>query len=668
MPVGPNRLYCYADLATAATEDPTGRDPGRFLALFADFGEPVPSILSGLGNFDSIHFFPIEAETTLGWSAPRTAPHHRVWRRQPCRAMLLAMASALLREEDRRLAADERTTLSVLRDALVRLDATPEGLDALSRSMQQLDELFLVVVVGEFNAGKSAFINALLGAQVLPEGVTPTTAQVNLIHYGDEPSLVERSPHLRRIAAPVAFLRDIHVVDTPGTNAVLREHEAITADFVPRSDLVLFVTSADRPFTESERQFLGMIREWGKKVVIVLNKIDLFETESQLQEVVAFIQNHARQVLGTTPEIFPVSARRALRAKLGEPSLWGESGFEALEHYVHQRLDERERLRLKLANPLGVGRALSDRYLEVISGRLDLLKEDLKLLDDVDRQMAVHRDDMHKQFALRMTETENVLLQLEQRGHAYFDEMLRLGRVFDLLNKARVREGFEQEVVADAPVKIERAVSALIDWMVGADLQQWQQVTLHLAQRRQQYRDRIVGDPEVAAFHVERARLIESVGREAQRLVDGFDREREAAALAEGARNAVAAAAAIGAGALGLGAIVTIAATTAAADVTGILLAGAMATLGLFVIPARRRKAKKELRSKVTTLRETLTGALREQFQKEMTRSQQRVGDAIAPYSRFVRAEQQSLTSMRDTLERSREALTALQARVTMMH
>ena len=57
MPVGPNRLYCYADLATAATEDPTGRDLGRFLALFADFGEPVPSILSGLGNFDSIHFF-----------------------------------------------------------------------------------------------------------------------------------------------------------------------------------------------------------------------------------------------------------------------------------------------------------------------------------------------------------------------------------------------------------------------------------------------------------------------------------------------------------------------------------------------------------------------------------------------------------------------------------
>ena len=581
--------------------------------------------------------------------------------------MLVAMPAALLRAGDRELAAAERATLAQLRDVLVRLAAAHESLDALGRSIQQLDELFLVVIVGEFNSGKSAFINALLGSRVLAEGVTPTTAQVNLLEYGAEPVRVERSPHLHTITTPVEFLRDIHVVDTPGTNAVIREHEAITADFLPRSDLVLFVTSADRPFTESERQFLATIREWGKKVVIVLNKIDLFESDTDLETVVAFIAQHARELLGAAPEIFPVSARQALRAKLGEPAVWGASRFEALEQYMHQRLDERERLRLKLGNPLGVGRALADRYLDVVRGRLDLLQEDVNLLDDVERQNAVYRDDMDRQFALRMAAIENILLQLEQRGHAYFDEMLRLGRVFDLLNKSRVQEGFQKEVVADAPVQVERAVSDLIDWMIGADLRRWQQVTLHLSQRRQQYRDRIVGDPEVAAFHAERARLIESVGREAQHLVDGFDRQREAAALAEGARSAVAAAAAIGAGALGLGAVVTLAATTAAADVTGILLAGAMATLGLFVIPARRRQAKAQLRSKVTTLRETLTKALRDQFQREVARSHDRLAEGIAPYSRFVRAEQQSLTGLRDTLVQLSEALAALQARVTAL-
>ena len=84
-----------------------------------------------------------------------------------------------------------------------------------------------------------------------------------------------------------------------------------------RSDLVLFITSADRPFTESERTFLERIREWGKKVVVVLNKIDLFQDESELSQVETFIAENSRTLVGITPEIFPVSARLAQRAQAG---------------------------------------------------------------------------------------------------------------------------------------------------------------------------------------------------------------------------------------------------------------------------------------------------------------------------------------------------------------
>jgi small GTP-binding protein len=578
------------------------------------------------------------------------------------------MVNALLRPEDQQLVSDERATLAALRDALVRLEATPDNLDALGRSIQQLDELFLVVIVGEFNAGKSAFINALVGQPVLEEGVTPTTAQVHLLQYGEAASRTERTPHLHVITAPAPVLREVAIVDTPGTNAVIREHEAITADFVPRSDLVLFVTSTDRPFTESERQFLSVIRDWGKKVVIVINKVDLLHSDDELRQVLAFVAEHATAVLGSAPDTFPVSARLAMHAKQGHPEAWAASRFGALERYIHERLDQRERLRLKLANPIGVGRALAGRYLEVTEGRLDLLQEDLKLLDDVEKQHAVYRDDMARQFELRMGEIDNILLQMEQRGHEYFDDMLRIGRVFDLLNTTRVQEGFVRSVVADAPVTIERKVSELIDWMVSTDLRQWQQVNGHLAERRRQYRDRLVGDPELATFHVERGRLLESVGREAQRVVDTFDRQREAAALAEGARNAVAASAAVGAGALGLGAIVTIAASTAAADITGILLAGVLATIGLFIVPARRRKAKEELRQKVQQLRETLSTALRSQFQAEVQRSTERLDEGIAPYSRFVRAERQALDAVRATLGEMDGRLRTLQARIDAIH
>ena len=87
-----------------------------------------------------------------------------------------------------------------------------------------------------------------------------------------------RPDGVEETTAPAEILRTVAIVDTPGTNAVLREHEALTRDFLPRADLVLFVTSADRPYTESERAFLEAIREWGKKVVLVLNKADLLET------------------------------------------------------------------------------------------------------------------------------------------------------------------------------------------------------------------------------------------------------------------------------------------------------------------------------------------------------------------------------------------------------
>jgi hypothetical protein len=300
----------------------------------------------------------------------------------------------------------------------------------------------------------------------------------------------------------------------------------------------------------------------------------------------------------------------------------------------------------------------------VIDTRLDLLRDDLRLLEDIDRQLAVYRTDMEKQFELRIARADNTLLEMEQRGHAFFDEMLRPGRMFDLLNKARVQEGFEREVVADTPSRLEREVSDLIDWLVDAEHDQWRAVTHHLRERQRQHKDRIIADPEAGASHVERGRLIDSVGREAQRVVDSYDRRREAAELAENARKAVATAAAAGAGAVGLGAVVTAVATTAAMDVTGLLMAGVLATIGLLVIPARRRKAKAELREKITRMRETLTVALRDQFSKELARGGERVAQAIAPYSRFVRAEHEALVESRESLLRLRDEMAALRVRV----
>ena len=258
---------------------------------------------------------------------------------------------------------DARSSLNDLRASLIQFGAAPEDHETLAQSIRQLDELFLLVVVGEFNSGKSAFINALLGQKLLKEGVTPTTTQINVLRFGDIQERRVESENLHTLTAPVELLAELNIVDTPGTNAIIRQHETITQQFVPRSDLVLFVTSADRPFTESERAFLEKIRDWGKKVLIVLNKIDLFQSREEMDQVVAFISENARALLGITPEIFPVSARLALRAKLGETNLWRVSNFEALEKYIQNTLDDKGRLKLKFMNPLGVGSHLVNKYM-----------------------------------------------------------------------------------------------------------------------------------------------------------------------------------------------------------------------------------------------------------------------------------------------------------------
>jgi hypothetical protein len=236
-----------------------------------------------------------------------------------------------------------------------------------------------------------------------------------------------------------------------------------------------------------------------------------------------------------------------------------------------------------------------------------------------------------------MSDIIKILLELEQRGEDFFTEYIRFGRILDLMKKEKIQNDYEELVVADLPTQIEQKVTAIIDWLVDANLRQWQAITNHISEGRQKHKGRMVGD--IGNFIYDRERLINSIQKEANRVVESYDKTREADQIARSSQNAVAATAAISAGAVGLGTLVTVLATTMATDVTGILLAGAMAALGLFIIPTRRRNAKKEMRVKVKAMRDQLTDSLSTHFNQEIERSLQEIKDTIAPYTRFIRSE-----------------------------
>ena len=564
---------------------------------------------------------------------------------------------ALLTGQQQELIEDELTLLNRLSDVLVRYPAAEDDQDAVRRAAEHLISLFMLVVVGEFNAGKSAFVNALVGAEVMPEGVTPTTSVINLLRFGTEPAVTMQGDGVIVREYPATFLDDITIVDTPGTNAIIREHEQLTQQFVPRSDLVLFVTSADRPFTESERGFMESIRDWGKKIVVVINKVDLLRDEAGVAEVTQFVSENIERLLGLSPEIFPVSSLLAQQAKaLGERNpeerarLWEASRFGALEEYVFATLDEEGRIRLKLLSPLGVGERITEKYIKISDERLAVLRDDLATIDNIDRQLIAYQEDMRRQFTYHLTRVENIIARMLQRGDAFFEETIRLGRVFDLLNKDKIRGEFERQVVAGTEEQIDTVVDELIDWMVDQDLKIWKSVTDYIDRRRlTQYEEGLIGEVG-GQFRYDRRALLDSVAKRTQEEIDRYDLEAEASELADSVRNAVATVAVAEAGAVGLGALVVAAASTIAVDVTGILAASLLAGLGLFVLPNKRRQAKRDFHAKAEELEQRLIEVMREQFEHELARSMDRVREAISPYTRFVRSQHEHLGQMRTQL------------------
>lgn len=563
----------------------------------------------------------------------------------------------------------ERALLGRLADFLVGFGAPREDVAVARRALADLEELFLLVIVGEFNSGKSAFVNALLGDEVSREGVTPTTDRITLLRHGDEPTERDRRDGIFEKTHPNEFLREVAIVDTPGTNAIIRHHEELSRDFVPRSDLVVFVTSADRPLTESERGYLELVRDWGKKVVLVVNKADLLDDIEKVEQVRSFVSDGLRTALGLSPPIFFVSSLLARKAKaatsaLEHDALMRASGFAELESFVHDLLDEEGRVRLKLESPLGPVGELSRRYGDTVGERLNLLEEDFRTSENVEDQLSLYREDMGRDFVARLAEIENIVLEMGERGDGWLEENIRLMNVRELFREEKVRRRFEREVVADTEQLIDGRVDELVDWMVDRNYRQWRTVVEYVERRRAaRYDGETIGEIR-DHFEHDRGKILRSVAAAAHDVVVGYDRERESELVATSIQNAVARTAAIEAGALGIGAVVVALATTRFLDATGVIAAAIIAGYGLFVLPNRRRKARQDFRGKVDALRGRLGEVLRRQFESELNRSVEGMREAIAPYTRFVRTEHARMSRAREELAEMESEMDGIRASI----
>mmetsp|Transcript_35342 Transcript_35342/g.89478 ORF Transcript_35342/g.89478 Transcript_35342/m.89478 type:complete len:1026 (-) Transcript_35342:222-3299(-) len=377
--------------------------------------------------------------------------------------------------------ADSGDLLMVEKATLARVmafleDVVPDlqELSLLRDAVRQLDEPFLVVVVGEFNSGKSSVINALLGKKFLAEGILPTTNEISILKFSSEPEAekkVERQADGLFVRyLPSRLLEEMNIVDTPGTNVILERQQRLTEEYVPRADLVVFVMSADRPFSESEVRFLEYIRQWRKKVVFVVNKADMLETQEDVEEVKSFVADNARRVLKLDdPPVIAVSSRAAMRAKAaaalpseGSPvvsydtealesnSEWNASGFGTFESLVYAFLvggsgaaaaiaeagagsssagGVGEGVRLKLQTPLFVADALVNAAGTRLGAELATAKDELAAVRAVSKQLAAFRKEMDKDAAAQRDALLKVLASATGRMDSFIDRTIALSNV-----------------------------------------------------------------------------------------------------------------------------------------------------------------------------------------------------------------------------------------------
>jgi ribosome biogenesis GTPase A len=231
-----------------------------------------------------------------------------------------------------------------------------EATQILRARLTNLQAAALLVVVGEVKAGKSSFINALLREDVCEVAPGPCTVRIQELVYGAERRVEALGDSWQRIALPKEVLREISMVDTPGTNSIVKDHQTITEKYIPQSDLVVFVFSAVNPHTKSAWELLTLIKkEWHRKVVFVLQQSDR-ATQKELTTNLDHVRQYAHERQVDNPSVFILSAKREME---GIP----ENAFAEFRNFLQNTIACGEAWRIKVEGSYQTIRSVMTRLL-----------------------------------------------------------------------------------------------------------------------------------------------------------------------------------------------------------------------------------------------------------------------------------------------------------------
>jgi hypothetical protein len=557
----------------------------------------------------------------------------------------------------------ERVLLEKVRSFAERFEPHGEEARRVTGLIRHLDDLFLLVVVGEVKAGKSAFINALLSADLCPEGPLPVTDKVHVLGYGAEESEVSTEPHIVRRTVPLEGLKRMNVVDTPGTNSPLKRHQEITESFLPRADIVFFVTSIDCPLTQTEIQFLAQIRRrWRKEIACILAKTDM-RSDQDRDAVLEYLHDAFREHLGISPEVFPVAAHRADRAReTGDEELLEGSGLPAVERYIVENLSENRRLLLKLKSPLGTVFDVLDSIEGAAQARLSVLEQDFRgwkaISEQIDFASTSLKERSERHLAPILVAFEN----LEARGRRFLRDAIRLRNLRLVSDEGRFREVFERDVVRGVAADIESKVEDAARWLGQETKALWERSLQHFHDTVSvaKYREDIASGTGLR-FQETRRETLARIVDNARRNMEGWNSESECKRIRDLASRSLARLVGTEVVAAGLGAAVAALLLPSVIGGVGLALAGVIALGGFLILPARRQKAVEHFEEGVRATRDAVLEAVRDAIATEADRAAAAVLDAFTPFRDFYESRRRNLATIREDAGSLRVEVGALQ-------
>jgi len=566
----------------------------------------------------------------------------------------------ILPEEAVKTVEKERELLGRVRDFVERFEAGGTRARRVSELISHLDDMFLLVVVGEVKAGKSAFINALLDAKLCPEGPLPLTDRVHVLGHGDTAAEEEVEPYVTRHTVPLDTLERMNVVDTPGTNSPLRQHQEITENFLPRADIVFFVTSIDCPLTLTEIEFLGEIRErWKKEIACVLAKIDM-RSEEDRATVIQYLKDQFQERLGFCPPVFPVSSHRARDARTaGDAEAVEASGLPAVERYIVENLSESRRILLKLKSPLGAVADIVGSVDEEAVARLEVLEADFKGWNAIQEQVSFAATSLKERSERHIAPILASFENLETRGRKFLKETIRLRNLKMVTDKGRFTDAFEREVVRGVTEEVEARVEDTSRWLGEETHALWERTLSHFNETvsLSRYREEIAAGTG-PSFRETRRETLEKIVADAQRTMKTWSVESECHRIREIAKSSLARVVGTEVAAAGLGAVLA----AALAPGIGVAVGAAIALGGFLILPARRQKAIEAFEASVRSTRDAVLAATREAVATEAERASAAVLDAFTPFHDFYESRKRGLAGVREEAAALREATAALQA------